>query len=303
MARPALSAERALRVLNLLTAHPDETFTMSELARRLHVNVASMHAVLAVLEDAEYVARTDDKRYRLGPMAVPVGRAALRSNATISAASAAVGALAREYGVTGLVVRANLGDLVIVDEVSPGRDDTPGIGQRIPMLPPIGGVFYAWAADDATDAWIATAPRAVLDAERDLRRWLASIRERGYAVGLETTARHGLRKAVRDLGEEPGSKRARSRLRHNVAHLGDLATVVIELDGRTPYAVSHIAAPVVEPSGACVLSLYLMAFRAPLGRRDLESIGGRLHDAAAAVGVATPSMASPVEPDSLEGIW
>ena len=45
MARPALSAERALRVLNLLTAHPDESFTMSELARRLHVNVASMHAL------------------------------------------------------------------------------------------------------------------------------------------------------------------------------------------------------------------------------------------------------------------
>ncbi|MBM3658392.1 MAG: helix-turn-helix domain-containing protein, partial [Actinobacteria bacterium] len=171
MARPALSAERALRVLNLLAAHPDESFSLSELTRRLGVNVASMHAILAVLEAGEYLARTDDKRYRLGPMLVPLGRSALHTNAAVSAAGAAVGTWAERLGVTGLVVRANAGDLVIVDEVSPHAGGTPGIGQRIPMLPPIGGVFLAWADDATVDRWIATAPRAVLDAEADVRRW------------------------------------------------------------------------------------------------------------------------------------
>jgi DNA-binding IclR family transcriptional regulator len=307
MARPALSAERALRVLNLLTAHPDESFTLSELARRLRINVASMHAILAVLEEGEYATRTPDKRYHLGPMLVPAGRAALVTNDAMSAAGQAVGALAERLGVTGLVVRPNAGDLVIVDEASPRREGTPGIGQRIPMLPPIGGVFFAWAEPAVTEEWIATAPRAVLDAEPDLRRWLASIRERGYAVGLETTARHGLRRAVRDLGAEPGSRAARGRLRNNVANLGDIATVVIELDAHSTYAVSHIAAPIVEPSGECVMSLYLMAFREPLTGTEIEAIGGRLHEAAAAIGrAAVADDAPPVRgavDDALEGIW
>lgn len=306
MARPALSAERALRVLNLLTAHPDESFTLSELTRRLRINVASMHAILAVLEASEYVARTDDKRYRLGPMLVPAGRAALVTNAAMSAAGEAVGGIARALGVTGLVVRANAGDLVIVDEVSPG-DGTPGIGQRIPMLPPIGGVFYAWADDASTDKWVATAPRAVLEAEADLRRWLASIRERGYAVGLETTARHGLRRAVRDLGEEPGSRRARGRLRDNVANLGDIATVVIELDPRKRYDVAHLAAPIIEPSGDCVMSLYLMAFREPLTGAEIATIGGRLHEAASAIARVAVDGGAPAaeraDAGSREGIW
>lgn len=301
MARPALSAERAVRVLNFLAAHPGEAFTLSDLVRRVHVNVASMHAVLAVLEEQEYLTRTDGKHYRLGPALVPLGRAALPTNATISAASDAIAALARDLGVTGLVVRANAGDLVIVDEVSPGSDRAPGIGQRIPMLPPIGGAFVAWGPDATVDRWIATAPRTVLDAEADLRRWLASIRERGYAVGVQSRARVGLRRAVRELGEEPGSESARGLLRTSVAHLGDIATVVIELDPDESYELAHLVAPVPEPDGTCALGLYLMNFRGAHSGDAVAALGRRLRDTAHAVAQAAPA---PVPPDvARDGIW
>lgn len=301
MARPALSAERALGVLSFLAAHPGEAFTLSDLVRRVHVNVASMHAILAVLEEQEYVTRADGRHYRLGPALVPLGRAALPTNATISAASDAIATLSRELDVTGLVVRANGGDLVIVDEVSPGSTRAPGIGQRIPMLPPIGGVFVAWAADTVVDGWVATAPRAVLDAEADLRRWLVSVRRRGYAVGLQTRARVGLRRAVRDLGEEPGSRAARGRLRSHVADLGDIATVAIALDPDESYPVAHIAAPVPEPDGTCAMSLYLMNFRGARSGAEVAALGARLRDAALAVARATPDTAPPDL--ARTGIW
>lgn len=307
MARPALSAERAVAVLNFLAAHPGEAFTLSDLVRRVHVNVASMHAVLAVLEDQELVTRADGKHYRLGPALVPLGRAALPTNAAISAASHAIGLLARELGATGLVVRANAGDLVIVDEVSPRSASAPGIGQRFPMLPPIGGVFLAWADDATVDAWVATAPRAVLAAEADLRRWLGSIRERGYAVGLETSARRGMRRAVRELADEPGSRAARGRLRDTVAELGDIATVAIELDPKAHYAVAHIAAPVVGPDGRCAMGLYLMNLHRPLTGAEAAALGTRLQHAAHAVATAAGSSADPAaarDPGgSPEPIW
>src|SRR5205807_5671765 len=55
--RPAPGAERVVAVLNFLTAHPDESFTLSELARRLDLNKATCHALLMTLTDAGYLLR------------------------------------------------------------------------------------------------------------------------------------------------------------------------------------------------------------------------------------------------------
>jgi len=305
MARPALSAARALDVLNFLAAHPDDAFTLSDLVRRLGVNVASMHAVLAVLEEREYVRRDAEKSYGLGPMAVPLGHAALRRNRAMATAIAEIDALSAEFGVTGLVVGAAGAEMVVMHEVAPPGVETRGIGQRIRMLPPIGGVFYAWADDAAIDAWIATAPKGVRTAEADLRRWLASIRERGYAVGLETSARKGLRRAVRDLGDEPGSRSARGRLRNNVAALGDIATVVIDPDPRDDYDVAHVAGPVRDGVEGVSLCLYLVGFRRSLSAYELERIGERLAGAArvVAAGAGTAGSAPGVAAAAGGEIW
>lgn len=284
MARPALSAARALDVLNFLAAHPEESFTLSELVRRVGVNVASMHALLAVLEQGEYVTRDEEKAYGLGPMLVPLGHAALHRHAVIDVARRSIESLSAELGVTALLVGAAGGEMVVIHEATPGRTSVPSIGQRIRMLPPIGGVFHAWAEPEVVEAWIATAPKPVRSAEEDLRRWLASIRARGYAIGLETEARQGLRRAVRELGEEPGSRSARGRLRSTVARLGDLATVVIEPDPRASYRVAHLAAPIpARPTGA-TLGLYLLGFPRELTAYETERLGERLRATAARVG-------------------
>lgn len=297
MARPALSAARALDVLNFLAAHPDESFTLSELVRRVGVNVASMHALLAVLEQRKYVARDDDKSYVLGPMLVPLGHAALRRQGVIDAARQALVALTADLEVTGLVVGAASDEMVVIDEVIEGRHEARSIGQRIRMLPPIGGVFYAWAGEQDVDRWIRTAPKAVREHEHDLRRWLESIRTRGYAAGLETEARQALRRAVRDLAGEPGSRAARGRLRNNVARLGDIATVLIEPNRRDTYRVAHIAAPVADRAAdggrGASLSLYLVGFRRALAGGELERTGDRLRDVADDVSRGAVSPAPP----------
>ena len=98
-------------------------------------------------------------------------------------------------------------------------------------------------------------------------------------MGLETTARQELRRAVRDLREEPGSRRAKGRLRSNVARLGDIATVLLEPSPQDSYAVAHIAAPVPVADGVA-MSLYLMGFRRPLTAYEIERLGERLREVA-----------------------
>jgi DNA-binding IclR family transcriptional regulator len=288
MARPALSAARAVDVLNFLASHPDQGFTLSELVRRLGVNVASMHAILAVLAQAEYVTRDDARRtYTTGPMLVPLGHAALHRHGAIVAARAALEKPASDLGVTGLVVGAAGSEMVILDEVASQPDRAPSVGQRIRMIAPMGGVFVAWSDAERFDQWLATAPAAVREQRAELERWLESIRGQGYAVGLETTARQGLRRAVRDLREQPGSRAAKGRLRTNVAQLGDIATVLLEGRAKESYAVAHVAAPIRSHEGVS-LSLYLMGFRRPLAADELERTGEALRDAADEVaGAAT----------------
>ena len=62
MARPAPAIDRTIAVLNFLAAHPDEAFTLSELARRLDINKATAHAMLAALTDAGYLLRDPRRR-------------------------------------------------------------------------------------------------------------------------------------------------------------------------------------------------------------------------------------------------
>ena len=178
MARPALSAARAVEILNFLASHPDETFTLSDLVRRLGINVASMHAILAVLEQAGYVTRDRDRRgYATGPMLVPLGHAAVARHGSIIAARASLTTLATELGVTGLVMGATGTEMVKLDEISPAASRASSVGQRIRMVAPMGGVFFAWADPDRVGEWLAGAPNGARRQHATIRRWLASIRE------------------------------------------------------------------------------------------------------------------------------
>jgi DNA-binding IclR family transcriptional regulator len=67
LARRALSAERALQILELLAAHPGRDFTLAELVRESDINISSLHAVLAVLTRQGYIVRDRRRKaYQLG---------------------------------------------------------------------------------------------------------------------------------------------------------------------------------------------------------------------------------------------
>ncbi|MDQ1374283.1 MAG: hypothetical protein QOJ09_1621, partial [Actinomycetota bacterium] len=68
---------RAIGVLDFLAAHPGEGFTLSELARRLDLNKATAHALLATLTDAGYLLRHPTRlTFQLGPALIALGASA-----------------------------------------------------------------------------------------------------------------------------------------------------------------------------------------------------------------------------------
>src|SRR5690606_640515 len=61
-----------------------------------------------------------------------------------------------------------------------GRGSGAAVGHRIPLIPPLGAVFYADADPGEVDQWLGRCP-----GERDeFRRNLDAVRERGYSLSL-----------------------------------------------------------------------------------------------------------------------
>ena len=275
MSRPALAATRALAVLNFLAGNPTEDFTLSDLARRLGINVASAHAILGVLVDGGYVVRHPRRRtYALGPAVVALGDAALERHAAIDLARDAARSLA---GSTGLevAVTAPAGEHIVF-LARAGDHSARGVpvhvGQRVPFVPPLGSVFVAWSDD----------PSWWLDRSTDadaLGEVLVGIRQRGYSVALEADARKGLGRALDDLAASPSSPDLQDTVDALVADLADREYQVRELDGAAAYDVSMVAAPVFGASGEVILAITAVGFRGPLAAGEVAALGEQLRDA------------------------
>src|SRR5690606_18996047 len=71
--------ERVVAVIDLLAAHPDRRFTLTEIITQLAITKATCFSLLRTRTRAGYLVRHPDKTYGLGPALVAVGRAAQKS--------------------------------------------------------------------------------------------------------------------------------------------------------------------------------------------------------------------------------
>ena len=147
MPRPALAATRSAAILNFLAANPSEGFTLSDLAERLGINVASMHALLGALTDAGYLARHPRLRtYTLGPSGRTLGTARARTPIRPSTSPQHTHNLAHETGLE-VAVTTVAGDHIIflARAGDPYTTAVPvHVGQHVPFVPPLGSVLTRW---------------------------------------------------------------------------------------------------------------------------------------------------------------
>jgi DNA-binding IclR family transcriptional regulator len=281
LTRAALAATRAVEILDFLAAHPSEAFSLSELARRLDVNLASTHAVLNALTAAGYLSRHPRHRtYTLGPGVIAAGSAALVAHPAIDAALDEARRLADATGLQATVT-AIAGDAVVF-VASAGAQQPHGVdlrvGQRVPLVPPLGTVFYAWAPDDEVDAWLGRAP--LEPDERDaLRAVLATVRARGCSIGLEAPGRQDLEAAIAHRADEPSAPGVQDEIAMSIARLATAEYQVRELDARRRYDLSLLAAPVFDPEGRVTLAITLVGFPPQLTASDVERLVAQVRGA------------------------
>lgn len=271
MARPAPAAARALQILDLLVTHRGEQFTISDLARRTGISLGSAHAVLAVLEETGYLSRHPTRKtYGLGPALVSAGMAALEAHPAIRVAAEQIGKLGTELGTDVTVTAATPTEIVFVSVGGTGSRYGPGFreGERVPLVPPLGLVFMAWARPDEVAAWLGRA--SVAQGRDRVELALATVRDRGYALGRMLT--------LRPPHAGPGMDRdalATASLDDDY----DLPT----LDPGAEYDLAMASAPVFDADGRVLVAITASGFAPGLTGRDVADIGERVRACATVV--------------------
>lgn len=188
MRRPALSAQRAVQIIDMLASDPRRGYAMSEIIRGTGINIGSCHALLSVLTDSGYLNRCPrQKTYTLGPALAAAGQCAMTSQPLLNSAQKVATELSQDLNVPVLLTTVVKDEIVAVLSIANEAGQRPGldVGQRVPLAPPLGAVFVAWSGDEVIEQWLAKKPD--LDGD-ELKKWQAAIalvRARGCQIVLK----------------------------------------------------------------------------------------------------------------------
>jgi DNA-binding IclR family transcriptional regulator len=280
--RGSPSVDRAVGVLAMLSAAPERSFTLAEIVRQTELSKATVHALLSSLVEARWLLRHPaGPSYRLGPGLVALGEAARGGYPELPYAQDKMRELGTELGLECLASAVVGGEIVILAKGG-GRAPvivSAAIGQRVPLVPPLATVFFAWSPEPIINEAFGGA--TLTD---NYRTALSSVRQRGYAVGLENPVRER-------LGRTFATQLARGQL--SAPEIGHLVSALAEedyqlIDGAPDahYWLSYLAAPVFDAGGRVSLALTLVGFSSPLGVAEIHRQGLILRAAADAVSLA-----------------
>jgi DNA-binding IclR family transcriptional regulator len=278
MARPALAATRAIGIINFCATHPTASFTLSDFVDRLDINVASLHAILAVLTKSGYLSRHPRHRtYILGPALVAVGTAALEPHAAIKVAREETDRLSDRLDLDVAVTALAGDDVVFVARSGTNypRGFPSHVGMRMPLRPPMGSIFYAWADTAAVDTWLRLGETRTDAESKNDRRILAVESKRGYSVALEVDLRRELGAALEQLAEHP-KRETRGAVNEIIAEFGQQGNYLETIDPSARYDVSSISGPVFDTNTQVVLAVTLIGFPSSISGAEAIDYGNEV---------------------------
>lgn len=250
--------ERVIRILELLASDPERGFSLSEIARILHISHGTCHAIVTTLAARQWIVR--DRRsggYSWGPalaaLSRPVNKQAFRPE--LQRLSDGVGMqviLGVRQGPT-VVVTDTVGESLAAPQVS--------VGFRMPIVAPFCREFVAEASDQLKKEWLGGLGSPSPRLRRRLTAVLDEVRNRGYAI--ERLSREYVRvySALQALAAEGEPDEITARLASAFADLTVVDYLSGELDS-TEHRVANVAAPIHDADGTVTMSVGASPFAA-----------------------------------------
>ena len=293
MARPSPSTIRVVRVLTLLGDDPDQPLNLSEISRRLDLNRATVHSMLAILTQSGYLVREPTtKAFRLGPALIPIAAAGLRPLRDVFVAiHAELEDLSEQVDARCVVMTPISGRIVIVDAVGRAFPPVAQVGRGAVFAAPYAIALVAWAAEDEVARWLSA--ETLTDQERETyRERMRVVRDRGFSVATPGT-RKELEKAAEELLAQAESPEVERALHQLMVEIARESNELLEIVTDRTYRLRAIAAPVFDAEGGTIAAVSLTGLPELTGRqvrdygytlsiamdRVTKRIGGRAPDA------------------------
>jgi len=276
--RASPQTDRVMAIVNLLTEQAEVGATLSEIADAIGQTPGTLVHVLAALTSGGFlIRRPDDRRYHLGPALVAPGIVAATRFPPLDASRAAIGELARELGYAVFVFSRDGDHARLVDTAWDLRRPTPfmRLGDVLPIEPPLGAVFVAWAPPEEIARWLDRKEQA--GPTRDaLEQRLAAARRLGYVVELRPPL--PLQPELSRLVGRGQQMRRAERIPRSISGVeGFLAD---RIDRKADYEISTLSIPVMVGPGRVDLALSVVGFDEPISGRELCRLGGLARRAA-----------------------
>ncbi|OAH16206.1 flavin reductase [Streptomyces jeddahensis] len=176
------------------------------------------------------------------------------------------------------------------------------IGERLPMKPPLGEAYMAWAPETAIERWLAFAGKDP-ETAKTLQNRLAKIRDRGYAAWeakpADTATRHDLERLMDKYATGGLTPAAERSLLARMAELMPYYSHSGEFEDSQTYDIAGLMTPVLSSDGNIAMLLRLAQLPPASPGRDVKTWIARLRSAASAVEAILHG--NPDEPDSSAG--
>jgi DNA-binding IclR family transcriptional regulator len=280
---PSPSVMRAGEVLDYLARNAPDSYSVSEIARAIDLPRATCDSILLALAEQALVVRHDpDRRYTLGPACVTLGDAARGDHWLVASRPAAQDVAKSTRSCVAVVTRRGSEARVVdVFDHGPPFGLKTAIGQAIPLVPPFGAVFVAWADGRGREEWLDHPGVQLSKRERSrYRSALDAVRERGYSVTVADFSHVDFQKALAELADNPDAVdllRRRDELMREIVHTEYLPTTI---DVESSVRVSQMSAPVFDGAGNVAGAIMMLGPPYDITAGEITALGAPLRHAA-----------------------
>ena len=274
---------RALAILDLLMANPQQAFGLTEMTRRLNLNKATCHAILTTMANYGFlVQHPKTKAYRLGPSIIAAGNAAFAQFPVLEYARPELESLQSDLDI-GFAVTArsklHLVLLALYGRATPLIDSFQ-LGLRLPNTAPVAACFTAFSPAKQLEEWLTRAheSRGGYNEKLDqkLRVSVIGIRARGFEVTLKTRAEEELTRELARIHESWSLSELEDAANAYQRDLCDEQYHLDRIDPKTRYHVSTISVPVFVYRVVPVMCFVAGSFDNPITGAQIEEIAERM---------------------------
>lgn len=272
-----------------MAERPTEGFSISELARRLDISKATCHALVGSLIESGWLMRNSrNMLVTLGPAMFAVGaRAARHPRQFVEYARPDMEFLSHKYGALG-GASVPVGDEIVITDIY-GSPSSAGpiihLGQRIPLRPPLGTIYLAWADEEE---------RAAVWGEFDNEAFdevFAAIRERGFSVTLNLDVPPSVERIIRQVKTGTPVSEIEAVITSVLESLTYQDVYALNIEGDRDYDVRNISVPVFTGQHRVTVVLTLAGFAAQLNGSKIVEVATELKEVAARVSeLAEPAL-------------